>query len=412
MDQNFKKQLVERQEYVENLLKEMKEKEKQFQEYCRQVEIDRKFNETDLNPSLNNNYNFSDDRNMVESQLSYEKRLKDSDEVIGRWRGDAGVLKKKNATISKECDELRKEIELMHSQQERFQEIIKSNQKDIDDLKHDVHTRDNVIKIKEKQLSDLNKRTQELEKYKQSLTHKMNELKMEIEPRETEIREKKERIFEMERELKTLQHNHLQANLKLSELKDKYFGAEKELKIERSRAKTARSHLMRVCADIYEVSYHIQSPDKLKEEVMRLHHRYSNNAELKKTLTLDGDVQNEFNRHRDYFEKIITDSKSKQVKKKESGDTVKMLKENVELITELNRLRKEYRDTLKQNQEMQSLLGISTRTMLPSEAKKKLEKAIVEKESIENAYKDKIDRLEEEVQMLIEENQRLRSQLN
>jgi hypothetical protein len=216
----------------------------------------------------------------------------------------------------------------------------------------------------------------------------------------------------MERELKTLQHNHLQANLKLSELKDKYFGAEKELKIERERAKTARSQLMRVCADIYEVSYYIQQPDKLKEEVMRLHHRYSNNPELKKTLTLDADVQNEFNRHRDYFEKVITDSKSKHVKKKASGDTVKMLKENVELITELNRLRKEYRDTLKQNQEMQSLLGISTRTMLPSEAKKKLEKAIVEKESIENAYKDKIDRLEEEVQMLIEENQRLRSQLN
>lgn len=43
MDQNFKKQLVERQEYVESLLKEMKEKEKEFQEYCRQVEIDRKF---------------------------------------------------------------------------------------------------------------------------------------------------------------------------------------------------------------------------------------------------------------------------------------------------------------------------------------------------------------------------------
>jgi hypothetical protein len=43
MEQNFKKQLVERQEYVETLLKEMKEKEKEFQEYCRQVEIDRKF---------------------------------------------------------------------------------------------------------------------------------------------------------------------------------------------------------------------------------------------------------------------------------------------------------------------------------------------------------------------------------
>jgi len=33
----------------------------------------------------------SDDRNMVESQLSYEKRLKDSEEIITRWRGETGV---------------------------------------------------------------------------------------------------------------------------------------------------------------------------------------------------------------------------------------------------------------------------------------------------------------------------------
>lgn len=348
---------------------------------------------------------------MVESQLSYEKRLKDSDDVIARWRGDAGVLKKKNSTINKESDELRKEIELLHSQQERFQEIIKLNQKDIDDLVRDVHVRDNIIKTKEKMLSELNKRTQELEKYKQALTHKMNELKMEIEPRETEIREKKERIFEMERELKTLQQNHQMAGLKLSELKDKYFGAEKELKIEKSRAKTARAQLMRVCSDIYEVSNYIQHPDKLKEEVMKLYHRYSNSPELKKTLTLDADVQNEFNRHREHFEKVLTDSKTKQVKKKTESNTVKMLQENVELITELNRLRKEYRETMKQNQEMQALLGISTRTMLPTEAKKKLEQAIVDKEALDTAYKNKIERLEEEVQMLIEDNQKLRAQL-
>jgi cilia- and flagella-associated protein 57 len=345
---------------------------------------------------------------MVESQLSYEKRLKDSDEIIARWRGESGVLKKKNSTINKECDELRKEIELLHSQQERFQEIIRSNQKDIDDLKRDVHQRDNLIKSKEKMLADLNKRTQELEKYKQALTHKMNELKMEIEPRETEIREKKERIFEMERELKTLQHNHLQAGLKLSELRDKFYGSEKELKIERTRAKTARAQLMRICSDIYEVSNYIQHPDKLKEEVMKLYHRYSNSPELKKTLTLDADVQSEFTRHREYFEKIITDSKSKQSKKKTENESVKLLRENVELITELNRLRKEYRETIKQNQEMQSILGISTRNMLPSDAKKKLEQAIIDKEAIDAAYKNKIERLEEEVGMLIEENQRLR----
>jgi epoxyqueuosine reductase QueG len=43
LEKNFKKQLEERQSYVNRLLKEMKEKEKEFEEYCRQVEIDREF---------------------------------------------------------------------------------------------------------------------------------------------------------------------------------------------------------------------------------------------------------------------------------------------------------------------------------------------------------------------------------
>ena len=37
----FKKHLDERQEYVEKLLKQMQEKEREFQEYCHQVEVDR-----------------------------------------------------------------------------------------------------------------------------------------------------------------------------------------------------------------------------------------------------------------------------------------------------------------------------------------------------------------------------------
>lgn len=43
MEVNFKKQLAERLEFVNSLLKEMKEKEKEFEEYCRQAEIDREF---------------------------------------------------------------------------------------------------------------------------------------------------------------------------------------------------------------------------------------------------------------------------------------------------------------------------------------------------------------------------------
>ena len=57
MEVNFKKQLAERLEFVNSLLKEMKEKEKEFEEYCRQAEIDRKFiyNQKIINWMIRNN---------------------------------------------------------------------------------------------------------------------------------------------------------------------------------------------------------------------------------------------------------------------------------------------------------------------------------------------------------------------
>lgn len=357
---------------------------------------------------------------MVESQLSYEKRLKDSDEIITRWRGDAGVLKKKNSNMGKECEDLRKEIELLRSQYARFQDTIKQSQKQIDELKHERSQRDNTIREKEKQVAELNKRTQELEKYKQALTHKMNELKSEIEPREAEIREKKERIFEMERELKLLQQQQLHGGLKLSELRDKFLGSEKELKVERVRSKNARDQLMRISIDIYKVSNYIQQPpDKLKEQVISLFHRYANDLELKKTLQLDEEVQNEFSRQREYFEKMTNESTSTSnlsaKKSSRSGmdqDTVKLLKENVMLITELNRLRTELREKENEGQSMKAILGVSSRNMLPSIAQKKLNRAKSKKDEIHETYKELIGTLETKIEILVAENQNLRSQIS
>lgn len=355
---------------------------------------------------------------MVESQLSYEKRLKDCEEIITRWRGDAGVLKKKNSNMGKECEDLRKEIELLRSQYARFQETIRQNQKQIDELKHERSQRDNTIREKDKQVAELNKRTQELEKYKQTLTNKMHELKSEIEPREKEIREKKERIFEMERELKLLQQQQLNGGLKLSELRDKFLGSQKELKVERFRSKTARDQLMRICSDIYKVSNFIQQPpERLKEQVIALYHRYANKSELKKTLQLDVEVQNEFLRQRDYYEKMISPETSspgsKRAKQSRSGmdqDTVKLLKENVTLITELNRLRMDLSDKEKEIERIKALLGVSSRIMLPSVARKKLDIATSDKEEIHEKYREIIGKLEEKVEILVAENLNLRSQ--
>lgn len=71
-------------------------------------------------------------------------------------------------------------------------------------------------------------------------------------------------------------------------------------------------------------------------------------------------------------------------------DKLKVMAESAELIAETNELRKELRRTQKQNKKMASVLGISTKYMLPKEAQKKLSDATDSKRAIHTMYADKI----------------------
>lgn len=82
-------------------------------------------------------------------------------------------------------------------------------------------------------------------------------------------------------------------------------------------------------------------------------------------------------RHREHFEKMLSDNKSKQVTKKTDPDSLKLLKENVSLITELNKLREQLHVKSKQNAQMEEILGVSSKYMPNKEARKKLEKAVM-----------------------------------
>lgn len=254
LETDFKNQLQERQDLIRELMKEIANKKQEFVEYCRQVETD-------------------NDRKMVELQLQYEKKLKEENEAMLKWRADAGVLNKRFISVSKNCDELEKEKEILREQHHKQKTIIQNNLKDIDELKKEIEDRDHTIREKEKKVYDLQNKNQELEKYRQVLNHKIEELNAQIEPRESEIKEKKDLILEMEKELEGLEHNNAQFELQLSELKDKYHGKEIELKIEKDRARKIRAQVSKICGDIYHVSGFVQQPHELKEEVMKLYYR-------------------------------------------------------------------------------------------------------------------------------------------
>lgn len=357
LETDFKKQLNERQELIRQLMKEMDDKKIEFVEYSQHVEVD-------------------NDRNMVETKLEYEKLLKDEQDRSIKWRGEAGVLRKKFQSITQKCETLTDEIENLQAEHENYQKKIQGFQKDIEDLKKEIKDRDITLQNKEKQVNELQKKNQELEKYKQVLQHKIDELKVQIEPRERVIKEKKDQIADMENELESLQKSNSQLELQLSELKDKYHGNEIELKAEKIRSRSSRSYVSRICGDIHEVSGLLQKQEKLKDGVKNLYHKYADDQELKKTLELDSDVKSEFGRQRIYMERVTSGTKVKVESSSETGNFGKLLKQNVGLVTECNTLRAELKESNKHAGNMESLLGISSRNMTPSVAKAKLDKAL------------------------------------
>ncbi|XP_055598286.1 cilia- and flagella-associated protein 57-like [Uranotaenia lowii] len=392
LDADHKKQLVEKQEIINSLLQQMDRKKLEFDEYCKQVDVD-------------------NDRNKVELQLNYEKKLQEEEENCMKWRGEAGVLKKKFSTLSKEAENYRKDIETLQYQHGRFQQAIEKHQSNIEDLKRELADKEAIIKEKERKLHEMGKRNLELEKYKQVQTHKINELKSQIEPKDREIKEKKEVISEMEKKLDELQTNNKQLTLQLQELQDKYFGADLELKRERDRYRHANQQYQQVCREIFNVSGLIQKPDQLKRGITDLVKRYLTDKELQKSLALGEDVQNEFLRQREHLERLTKNSKMKNNQKKDNTETIKLMRENMELLDELNKLRELLNVKQRACTRMEALLGLSSKTLSPKEAKIMLEKAVTDKDELERQHQEEVSKLQDIIKTLSCENQNLRSEM-
>lgn len=322
LESDYKKQLDERKELIRELMKEMQDKKVEFIEYCRQVEVE-------------------NDRNMVETQLQYENKLTAERNETLLWRGKAGVLQKKFDTLSKETDSLLEEVETLKEEHYKSQKNISKLIRNIEDLQKDISDRDFAINSKEKRIQELLHKNQELDKYKQVLAHKIAELKAQIEPREFQINDKRKHIMEMEHELAGLNQNNAQLELQLKELKDKYLSNVAELKLERHRARAARECITNICSEIYYVAGKINDPEQLKSAVTELFQKHASDDELKRFISLDAQVRDEFQRQRAQIERVLKIYKNRTDDNSQKRKYEKLFGENVILLEEIEKLREE-----------------------------------------------------------------------
>lgn len=71
-------------------------------------------------------------------------------------------------------------------------------------------------------------------------------------------------------------------------------------------------------------------------------------------------------------------------------DKIRLIEENEALIAETSILRTGLKVEQRENRKMQSILGLGNKYMLPKDAQKKLDDAIVAREEIHKKYKDRM----------------------
>ncbi|XP_067631082.1 cilia- and flagella-associated protein 57 [Eurosta solidaginis] len=322
LETDYKRQLDERKELIRGLMKEMQDKKLEFFEYCREVEKE-------------------NDRNMVQMQLKYENKLNDEQNATQLWRGKSGVLEMRYETQSRDKEKLIEEVDTLKEEHHKSQQTIARLTHSIEDLMKDISDRDYAINSKEKRIQELLHKNQELDKYKQVLSHKIAELKAQIEPREFQINDKRKHILEMENELEGLNQNNIQLELQLKELKDKYLSNVAELHVERHRARAARECITSICSEIYHVAAFVDQPKKLQVQVKELFQRHASDDELKRHISLDAEVRDEFQRQRAQIERVLKIQRNHRAGQDEVKKYQKLFQENIVLLSEVDRLHDE-----------------------------------------------------------------------
>lgn len=352
------------------------------------------------------------DREILEIRTKYENLLYEERQINLKLKGEAGVMRNKFMASQRDVDDLKRQVHRVQGEYAQFHKSIQDLEKQIADLKKEIAERDAIIQNKEQQIYDIKQTNQELEKFKFVLNCKNEELKSQIVPRDKEIQQLRDSIRNTEEQFTSLGKTNENLELQLHEVREKLHAARKEIEREMHRNKRCQQLLRKIRVDILDASGLVQEPNALRTAVTNLYHKYSADDEFLRGRKADEDAQCEFIRQRDHLEKTIASLK-KQVSRDTStgGKDLKMTEENSMLIVELNALREELKEARGHILRMESLLGLTQTDVRPAEARKVLEQAYHGYKELQEKYTKQIQEYQQIVLALKEDIKRLLSKV-
>lgn len=281
------------------------------------------------------------DQEIEELKDKYDKKLHSERDHTLRLKGENGIMKKKFIALQKDIVDQGENIAEMAEEEKKLAHHIKILEEKITLHKEEIDDRDHTIGEKERQIYDLKKENQELEKFKFVLDYQIKELKRQIEPRENEINEMKEKVMKMDGQLEAYHKENGQLQQEVKDLKVILQKKQNNIRRQRTKYRKATGQLDALANDLHQLVQVIQDPDKLKEGTKALYHNHV--TERIQAAEVDPDVSKEYKRQRQYLERSVDVLKKKLTRdmKARKNDNMRVMQENVALIKEINKMRRE-----------------------------------------------------------------------
>lgn len=308
--------------------------------HCKQVEkakdlIIREFHET------RSQLEEDTDKEIEHLKEKYDSKLHLERDATLRLKGENGIMKKKFSALEKDIEDQKENIKEMAEEEKKLSTHIKKLEDRIKSHKEEIDERDRTIGEKEKQIYDLKKDNQELEKFKFVLDYQIKELKRQIEPRENEIADMNDRVMKMDGQLESYHKENGSQQQEVKNLTATLHKKQNQIRAQRQLLRKQSGSLDSLANDLHELVQVIQDPIKLKEGTKALY--YTHVTERIQAAEVNPDVSKEYKRQRQYLERSVDVLKRKLGRdmKARKNDNMRVMQENVALIKEINKMRRE-----------------------------------------------------------------------